>query len=54
MYILQIRYSGDSEWRTYYKYYKYYFIALLAYIKAKFDLLFINDIELRIYKVYKY
>ena len=44
MYILQIRHSGDSEWRTYYKYYKYYITALLAYIKAKFDLLFIKNL----------
>lgn len=54
MYILQIRHSDDSEWRTYHKYYKYYITALFAYIKAKFHLLFINDVELRIYFVYKY
>lgn len=50
MYVLQIRHKGDHEWRTYYKYHKYYVAALLAYIKARLELLFINDVELRIHK----
>lgn len=50
MYVLQIRHK-DDEWRTYYKYHKYYISVLFAYIKARFDLLFINDIQLRIHKV---
>ena len=51
MYMLQIRHKDDTEWRTYYKYHKYYISALFAYIKARFDLLFIHDIELRIHKI---
>lgn len=51
MYILQVRHKDDPEWRTYYKYYKYYITALFAYIKARFELLFINNAELRIYKI---
>lgn len=51
MYVLQVRHKGDPEWRTYYKYHKYYITALFAYIKARFELLFINNVELRIYKI---
>ena len=51
MYVLQIRHKDDTEWRTYYKYHKYYISVLFAYIKAKIDFLFINDIQLRIHKV---
>ena len=51
MYVLQIRRKDDPEWRTYYKYHKYYIIAIFAYIKARFELLFINNVELRIYKI---
>lgn len=51
MYILQIRHKGDTEWRTYYKYHKYYITALLAYIRARLELLFINNVEVRIYKI---
>ena len=53
MYVLQIRNKNDSEWRTYYKYHKYYITAIVAYIKAKLDLLFANDVEIRISKVDK-
>lgn len=48
MYVLQIRHKGDPEWRTYYKYHKFYITVLFAYIKARFELLLINDVELRI------
>lgn len=51
MYVLQIRNKDDSEWRTYYKYHKYYITAMLAYVKARFDLLSTNDVELRISKI---
>lgn len=51
MYVLQIRHKGDAEWRTYYKYHKYYVFVMVAYIKAKFDLLFIDNVELRIHKI---
>lgn len=51
MYVLQIRYKDDPEWRTYYKYHKYYITALLAYIRARLELLFINNVEVRIYKI---
>ena len=51
MYVLQIRNKDDSEWRTYYKYHKYYIIAIFAYRKARLDLLFTNDVEIRICKV---
>lgn len=51
MYVIQIRHRGDSEWRTYYKYHKHYITAVLAYVKARFDLLFTNDVEIRISKV---
>lgn len=51
MYVLQIRHKGDTEWRIYYKYHKYYITALFAYIKARFELLFINNAEIRIYKI---
>lgn len=50
MYVLQIRHKGDAEWRTYYKYHKRYATALLAYVKARLELLFIDDVELRIHK----
>ena len=53
MYVLQIRHKNDSEWRTYHKYHKYYIIAILYYIKARFDLLLFtgaDDLELRIHK----
>lgn len=51
MYVLQIRHKNDSEWRTYHKYHKYYVIAILYYIKARFDLLlFTDNLELRIHK----
>lgn len=51
MYVLQIRNRNDSEWRTYYKYHNHYITALFAYIKAKIDLLFKRDVEIRISKV---
>ena len=51
MYVLQIRHKNDTEWRTYHKYHKYYVSVLFAYIKARFDLLFINDVYLRIHKI---
>ena len=51
MYVLQIRHKGDSAWRTYYKHHKYYTAALFAYIKARFELLFVNDTELRIHRI---
>lgn len=52
MYVLQIRHKNYSEWRNYHKYHKYYIIAVLYYIKAKFDLLLFTDcLELRIHKV---
>lgn len=51
MYVLQIRHKYDTAWRTYYKYHKYCISVLFAYIKARFDLLFINDVELRIHKI---
>ncbi len=53
MYVLQIRNKCDSEWRTYYKYHECYITAVLAYVKARFDLLFTNDVELRISKIDK-
>ena len=51
MYVLQIKHKGDSEWRTYYKYHKFCITALFAYIKARFELLFVNDAELRIHRI---
>lgn len=51
MYVIQIRHKDDTAWRTYYKYHKYYISALFAYIKARFDFLFISNVELRIYKI---
>lgn len=51
MYVLQIKNKNNSEWRTYYKYHNHYTTALLAYIKAKFDLLFTDDVEIRICKI---
>lgn len=51
MYVLQIRHKGDSEWRTYYKYHKFYITALFTYMKARLELLFTNDTELRIHKI---
>lgn len=53
MYVLQIRHKDDSEWRTYYKYHKCYITAMLAYVKARFELLFVNNVEIRIHKVDK-
>ena len=51
MYVIQIRHKDDTAWRTYYKYHKYYISALFAYIKARFDLLFISNVELGIHKI---
>ena len=51
MYVLQIRHKGDYAWRAYYKCHKFYITALFAYIKARFELLFANDAELRIHRI---
>ena len=51
MYVLQIRHTGDTEWRTYYKYHKYYITVLLSYMRARLSLLFISNTELRIHKI---